>query len=85
MSDLNEKKETTKEEFAANEIREFCKYVMHPESDLHKDAEDWIKERLQANGVIVSVCPKCKKRNWVMTPNGTFVCMSCSEKWQTEL
>lgn len=50
MSDLNEKKEITKEEFAANEIKAFCAYVMHPESDLHKDAEDWIKERLQTNG-----------------------------------
>jgi hypothetical protein len=50
MSDLNEKNEMTKEEFAANEIRAFCAYVMHPDSDLHKDADDWIKERLQANG-----------------------------------
>ena len=25
-------------------IKSFCEYVMHPESDLHKDADDWIKE-----------------------------------------
>ncbi len=50
MSDLNENTEMTKEEFAANEIRAFCEHVMHLESDLHKDAEWWINERLQANG-----------------------------------
>lgn len=54
MSDLNEKKEITKEEFAANEIKAFCAYVMHPDSDLHKNADDWIKERLQANGANAS-------------------------------
>ena len=47
MSD--KKKELTKEQFAANEIKAFCEYVMHPDSDLHKDADEWIKERLQAN------------------------------------
>ena len=51
MNDLNKQTEITKEEFAANEIKAFCEYVMHPESDLHKDAEWWIKERLQANDV----------------------------------
>tara|TARA_R110002020_G_scaffold7277_2_gene30750 strand:+ start:575 stop:799 length:225 start_codon:yes stop_codon:yes gene_type:complete len=29
---------------ASKSIKDFCKYVMHPESDLHKDADDWIKE-----------------------------------------
>jgi len=54
MSDLNKQTEITKEEFAANEIKAFCEYVMHPESDLHKDAEWWIKERLQANDVNIN-------------------------------
>lgn len=48
------KKEIAKEEFAANEIKAFCEHVMHPDSDLHKYAEAWIKERLQANGVNAS-------------------------------
>jgi hypothetical protein len=35
-----------KKEFAANQIKAFCEHVMHPDSDLHKDAEWWIKEYL---------------------------------------
>ena len=79
MSELNEKKEMTKEEFAANEIKAFCEHVMHPDSDLHKDAEWWIKERLQANGTTtgekqcnlpVVVCSCCGK-------NAPEICGSC--------
>ena len=32
---------------AAKEIKAFCECVMHPESDLHKDADEWIRERLK--------------------------------------
>ncbi len=32
---------------AAKEIKAFCEYVMHPESDLHKYADEWISERLK--------------------------------------
>jgi hypothetical protein len=27
-------------------LKEFCEHVMHPDSDLHKDADDWIKNNL---------------------------------------
>lgn len=42
----------TKEEFAAKEITLFCEHVMHPSSDLHEDAKEWIKERLQPNHIM---------------------------------
>ena len=34
-------------EKAASEIKAFCAYVMHEDSDLHKDADEWIKDRLK--------------------------------------
>ncbi len=32
---------------AAKSIKDFCEYVMHPQSDLHKDADEWIKNNLK--------------------------------------
>ncbi len=49
------------------------------------EKQEQVENNELLHDVIVTVCPKCNKRNWVMTPNKTFVCMSCSEKWQTEL
>jgi len=31
---------------SANNLRDFCKYVMHDESDLHNDSKAWIKDNL---------------------------------------
>ena len=32
--------------YTAKFLKDFCEYVMHPESDLHKDADEWIRDKL---------------------------------------
>jgi len=32
---------------AAESLKEFCLHVMHPDSDLHKDADQWINDNLK--------------------------------------